>query len=192
MAIHRRDTSASVVGVITIVFVSWSGLSSASPDVIAAPRESFCGAAAPRMPPRMQVAVDLRRAVEVMLSRSPTFRNQCRRLAVAKLLYVRMRYDGRLAERSVRARTIVQRYRSGVIIAMVEIRPTGPPEEWIAHEFEHVLEQIEGVRLPELAGRVRGVWRASSDMFETERAIRAGQLVAGEVRRRQASDILVE
>jgi hypothetical protein len=128
-----------------------------------------------------------------MLVRSATFRRQCRRVADTRLLYVRIKYGSTLVDRSFRARTVVERYRSGVTIAHIEIRPLGPPEEWIAHEFEHVLEQIEGVRLAQLAGRTAGVWRSAPDMFETDRAMRAGRVVADEIRRRLvASDILVE
>lgn len=57
--------------------------------------------------------------------------------------------------------------------------------ELIAHEIEHVIEQLDGVDL-----RVRATLPASGvrsrdhgDEFETTRAIRVGRMVAAEVRR---------
>ena len=50
----------------------------------------------------------------------------------------------------------------------------------LAHEFEHLIEQLDGVDLRALAkeGEAR---RLPDGAFETERAIAAGQQVAGEV-----------
>ena len=53
---------------------------------------------------------------------------------------------------------------------------------WIAHEFEHLIEQLEGVDLRDLAHRRQGVWHSGDEMFETERAIRAGVQVMHEMR----------
>jgi hypothetical protein len=58
----------------------------------------------------------------------------------------------------------------------------GRQTEWIAHEFEHMLEQIQGQRLKALAGKVRGVWQSSAGMYETLRAIKVGRAVAAEAR----------
>lgn len=192
METHRRYTSTTAVVVVIVLLFAAGNSNAFSPEPISG-KTTFCGAAPARMPPRVQIANDLLHHVGWMLARSPTFRRQCRRIAGAPLLYVRVRYDGSLVERSFRARTVIQRYRSGVIIAVVEIRPGGLPEEWIAHEFEHILEQVEGVPLPALAGRTSGVWRSAPDVFETDRAMRAGRTVAGEMQRPGwRSDILVE
>jgi hypothetical protein len=76
----------------------------------------------------------------------------------------------------------------------VELRTPWSPEEWIGHEFEHVLEQVERVPLVELAARTGRVWRTADDMFESERAIRAGRRVLEEMNRlhRKRSDGIVE
>ena len=106
---------------------------------------------------------------------------------------MKVRRNAGLLERSFRARSHIQRARSGVILALVELTPFGGVEEWIGHEFEHVLEQLDGLRLEEMADGRGNVWRSSDNMFETERAIRAGRAVAGEVRRsRDRQDKLVE
>ena len=54
----------------------------------------------------------------------------------------------------------------------------------LAHEFEHVLEQIEGLNLRTLS-RVKGsgVREVENAVFETERAQAAGEAVAAEAGR---------
>jgi hypothetical protein len=54
--------------------------------------------------------------------------------------------------------------------------------ELIGHEFEHLLEQIEGLDLKRLA-RVKGsgVRVLEGRVFETDRAQAAGRLVAAEM-----------
>ena len=53
--------------------------------------------------------------------------------------------------------------------------------EMIGHEFEHVVEQIEGLDLRALARkRGSGVWELDVQVFETDRAQHAGRVVAAE------------
>jgi hypothetical protein len=83
------------------------------------------------------------------------------------------------------ARTAMTRVDGQLRAAIVEV--PGPDAtqlvELIAHEFEHILEQLDGVDLAAWAGR-SGVRRVGgSDRegpFETERARQVGRLVAGE------------
>ena len=52
----------------------------------------------------------------------------------------------------------------------------------LAHELEHVIEQIDGTKLHELAGKQRsGVTRFADGAFETVRAERAGRAAIREV-----------
>ena len=53
-------------------------------------------------------------------------------------------------------------------------------EELIAHELEHVLEQVDHVDL-EAHVRSGAAWRNRDEGFETRRAIEAGRLVAREI-----------
>lgn len=145
----------------------------------------MCDAEEGRLPERVLVDRALLPSIKVMLKASPTFREQCRRVATTRLLYVRLRVNGWLADLRFRALTRILRFRSGVVIAEMELRTSWAPEEWIAHEFEHVLEQVDRVSLVDLAARSGSVWRTSDDSFESERAIQAGRTVAAEVRRRQ-------
>lgn len=135
--------------------------------------------------------MQIRLAGTRMIKRSPTFRSQLDRLEKADGLSVRVHIDLAIDQRSFRARSVILRCRNGEMIATVAIGPGGSPVEWIAHEFEHILEQLEGLHLPSLAG-TSGIWRSGNgEMFETERAIRAGRLVLHEMRAQRASDILV-
>jgi hypothetical protein len=117
-----------------------------------------------------------------MLQRSATFREQYRRIAEAGSLIVGVRTDVKLCETSFRARTTFNRYRSGLIVADVVIAPSAHPGEWIAHEFEHILELLAGRNLTQLASsRASDVWFSGTDVIETDRAIRAGRTVRDEV-----------
>lgn len=130
----------------------------------------------------IQVAPELRPDVDHMLQQSVTFREQYRRLAEAGSLIVGVRTDVRLCETGFRARTKFNRYRSGLIVADVIIAPNAHPGEWIAHEFEHILELLGGRNLTQLASRrANDVWFSGTDVIETDRAIRAGRTVRGEV-----------
>jgi hypothetical protein len=134
------------------------------------------------LPETIQVADDLRRPVDTMLRRSPAFRSQCRQIARARQLYARVRIDGQLAGRAYRARTTIHRLPSGAIVADIDITPVGDPTEWLAHEFEHLIEQLDGLELMDLARRRQGVWHSVDEMFETDRAIQMGRTVLDQVR----------
>ena len=131
----------------------------------------------------IQFAPELRSEVDDLLRRSPTFRAQYQRIAEAGSVVVGVNVDVRLCETSYRARTTFRRYQSGVILAAVAIGPGSHRGEWIAHEFEHILEQLDGRDLPKLANNhSNGVWYSGSDVIETDRAIRAGRTVRDELR----------
>jgi hypothetical protein len=136
--------------------------------------------------PSVQFAPELRSEVEDVLQRSATFRAQYRRIAAARWLAVGVTVDVRLCETSYRARTTFRRYQSGLTVAAVALGPGSHHGEWIAHEFEHILEQLDGRNLPQLANRhAKDVWYSGSDLIETERAIRAGRAVRDEMRQSQ-------
>jgi len=136
----------------------------------------------------IQVAPELRSEVEDLLRRSPTFRAQYQRIAEAGSVVVGVNIDVRLCETSYRARTTFRRYQSGVILAAVAIGPGSHRGEWIAHEFEHILEQLDGRNLPQLANNhAKDVWYSGSDVIETDRAIRAGRTVRDELRQSQST-----
>jgi hypothetical protein len=134
----------------------------------------------------IQFAQALRSSVDQMLERSGTFREQYRRIAETQSLMVGVLVDVRLCQTTDRARTTFRRYQSGLIVADVVIAPGSHPGEWIAHEFEHILELLDGRNLPQLASNhAKDVWYSGSDVIETDRAIRAGRTVRDEMRQSQ-------
>ena len=85
---------------------------------------------------------------------------------------------------SARARTQIRRVDGGQLIASVEINPYGDFTELLAHELEHVIEQLDGIDLAAKATVARsGVRNCADGTFETSRAVRVGTLVALEARR---------
>jgi hypothetical protein len=85
-----------------------------------------------------------------------------------------------LKARPHRAQSIVRHHRYGLIVAVVELPAFGNHAELIAHEFEHIVEQLEGVNLRRLAyERSAGVYVLGHD-YETDRAHRVGLQVARE------------
>lgn len=60
-------------------------------------------------------------------------------------------------------------------------------------ELEHVVEQMDGLDLVQLAADRNGVWLSGCQMFESASAIRAGRAVLAETpMRRLRSDKFVE
>lgn len=146
------------------------------------------------VPETIRISRELRPHVEAMLETSETFRQQFARIAAAPKLIINARVDLTFMQRGFRARSCMRRYDSGLLVVSMEIGPGGMQAEWIAHEFEHVIEQLDGLRLPALAARGRSdTWFSSGEMVETKRATRAGRTVADEMRaRRDRSDKFVE
>jgi hypothetical protein len=66
--------------------------------------------------------------------------------------------------------------------ANVELYLPGDVIEILAHELEHVLEQVDGLELPHLAEvRGSGVLQVGRDNYETDRAFAVGRRVSAEV-----------
>ena len=133
-------------------------------------------------PPNLSVPSTFGSTIDLMLERSPTFRRQCSRVAAAVHLSVAVSML-HLATGGPRARTQISREDSGRLRATVEISPGGDFVELLAHELEHIIEQLDGIDLAAMASVARsGVRTASDGVFETNRAVRVGTLVALEAR----------
>ena len=134
-------------------------------------------------PPNLNVPSAFHPAIATMLERSPMFRRQCVRLAAAPHVAVVVRLLHSNAT-GARARTQIRRVDGGQLIASVEINPYGDFTELLAHELEHVIEQLDGIDLAAKATVARsGVRNCADGTFETSRAVRVGALVALEARR---------
>lgn len=120
-----------------------------------------------------------------MLRRSPTFARQCQRIAGASHLTITLEIvPGRSAYQR-RAKTAIDR-RGGRLRATVVIAQPAQFVELVAHEFEHIIEQLDEIDLPMKAALPHsGVQALDSDgpVFETVRAHRVGLRVANEFRR---------
>ena len=123
--------------------------------------------------------------VDAMLRRSPTFRRQCVRLSGEGGLTVQLVIGPHTQRSDLRAMTRISRTETGQLVAVVEIPPLRDVEELIAHEFEHIIEQLDGVDLAAQAQLSQtGVTQTGRDggIFETVRATRMGLRVASELR----------
>ena len=131
--------------------------------------------------PNLTVASSYQPLVDTMLARSQTFRRQCARIAAAPYLSVVIRTDPPVGKR-VKALTEIHRVPGGRVEAVVQIGHSADVGELIAHEFEHILEQLDGVDLA-VKARLRGsgVRRLGEiNAYETTRAIVTGRRVARE------------
>jgi hypothetical protein len=133
-------------------------------------------------PQNLSVPSAYQATIAQMLERSPMFRRQCLRLAGAPELAVVVRMMHPLAG-GPRARTQITQAESNRLLATVEINPLGNFMELLAHELEHIIEQLDGIDLSAKASVARsGVWSCADGTFETSRAVRVGTLVASEAR----------
>jgi hypothetical protein len=118
-----------------------------------------------------------------MIRTSPTFRRQSRRIGAAKELRVLLRPEQPEGRLSCYGRTVLTRRNGAVITADVHVRLTGPvadPVQAIAHELEHIVEELDGVDRGAHLGSGQ-VWQREDGAFETRRAIETGLRVAREV-----------
>ena len=137
-----------------------------------------------RIPSTIQISSELQAPFDQMVAASPTFRRQLARIVAAPRLVMTAQVDPAMSARSYRARSCIRRYDSGLIVVAISIGPGHQATEWIAHEFEHVIEQLEGLEVARLADRWHsGVWSSGDSMVETARALRTGRRVLEEVSR---------
>jgi hypothetical protein len=134
-----------------------------------------------RVPPNLTVSKSLRPIVQLMLERSAIFRRQCLRIANAGHLTVTITGAVAFETQHARARTLFVR-RDGTLRADVQIGPLDDQVELIAHEIEHVIEQLDGVDLSRQASlRGTAASKCEDGSFETIRAVRAGLAATREV-----------
>ena len=133
------------------------------------------------LPCRLLAHAHLRPLLEQLWSRSVTFRQQCRRLAGARAVVL---LQGASADETVwDAESRIGTLDTGRVMARVRVRTGRESVEVIAHELEHVLERIDGVRLALDAARRGSGTTVAGGAYETRRATEAGRQVAKEVRR---------
>jgi hypothetical protein len=132
-------------------------------------------------PPNLVAPLPYLALIETMLQRSPTFRRQCARIAAEPQLTVAIE-RGLPSDKAAAAETRVMRGAGGRRHAAIRIWHQAHLIELIAHELEHVIEQLDGVDLPaRAAGEATGVYEHADNRFETRRAALIGRKVAREV-----------
>ena len=140
------------------------------------------------LPGNLMVPPLYREMVESMRQRSATFRRQCLRIAAASRLTVVLEAGPPPAHMRALAWTRVARV-DGRLEAVIRLGKDYPAPGLIAHELEHVIEQLDGVDLQRKARlESTGVHECvcgSASAFETARAVRAGYQVASEMRARR-------
>jgi len=115
-----------------------------------------------------------------MLEHSATFRRQCETIVAAgRRVRISVRID-QLPTTGPRARAVVRRFAYGFLDVDITIAFGANYVELLAHELEHVREQLENIDLSaeEMKGHAS---RDASGVFETDRAAQAGRLVWSEV-----------
>jgi hypothetical protein len=138
--------------------------------------------AASILPRGSQLAAPAKQLVERMWRVSPTFRRQCARLVEGSVEII-VSFDHPLHNVGADAETLITR--GPGLRAHVHLRAADTSSaEHLAHEIEHVLEQLDEVDLTlAVADRVHGAKQVERPgAFETSRAIAIGEQVAREVR----------
>jgi Tol biopolymer transport system component len=129
----------------------------------------------------VEVASVFRPFLDTMWQASPAFRAQWRRLAAGSGVRVSVLVEDLPRPSSfARARTVLKHQDGSLVSAHVYLKPSLDAVELIAHELEHILEQLDGVDLEMQAGN-GVVWKSGDGAFETRRAIEAGRRVAREI-----------
>jgi hypothetical protein len=151
-------------------------------------RQYIATEAVPRqlvLPANLNVSPHYHALLEDMLHQSATFRRQCVRIAAETRLTIELRIAISPSRSDIRAKAEIIRQPMGHLLAAIEIFPLHNNVELIAHELEHVIEQLDEVDLASQA-RLPGTGvhslSAESNVFETTRAVRVGLKVNEEVR----------
>jgi hypothetical protein len=142
------------------------------------------------VPANVRVPDIYRDLVDRMWLLSPTFRRQCARIERAGNLLVVLEGQPLAPFSGLRARTAIEQRRGGDLrVASVELNPALRDQfvELLAHEFEHIVEWLDGVDHLAVSSR-SGVSHGSAGAVETMRAIAIGRLVAGEVAAADGND----
>jgi Tol biopolymer transport system component len=134
----------------------------------------------PAGPPANLDSGVFRGVVDAMWRDSLTFRRQCQRLGVERGLEVKLLAQTSHRQSSVRASTEMSRKNGTLTLARVVVFSPLDAVELIAHEIEHIIEQLDGVEF--LGSASTRTTRQAGAAYETGRAVEIGRVVAREVR----------
>jgi hypothetical protein len=133
----------------------------------------------PSLPPNLVIPEVLRPLLTRMWGSSATFRRQCAQFAEHPEVTIRIALDPRTPHG--RALSRVHQGEAGVRASVqIEMRDPARYVEYLAHELEHVLEQMDGTDRVRMARQhVDGVVNVGG-VYETARARSVGRAVARE------------
>ena len=139
----------------------------------------------PLVPANLVFPEFLKATLEELWMKSPTFRQQCSRISEARQLRIHLTFRVDAYQRvPYRALTRITRDADGWTTASTLLLFPGNPVELLGHEFEHIVEYIEGFWTgAESDQNAAIVARLTEAGYETERAIRAGHQVLSEFQR---------
>jgi hypothetical protein len=143
-----------------------------------------------RLPSNLKVPAKLQSVLEEVLRRSPTFRRQVQELRHTPHVRMTLSYGNLSIWHVLRAESRISKYEWGSLAVDTRLYTVENVIEVIAHELEHVCEQIEGIDVRVLAHqRHSGVYDVGGH-YETHRAVLAGRQVAKEALGLTADDIV--
>lgn len=151
-------------------------------SILHAATAAACDEIATTIPANLKVPEALRTLLEEVMRRSPTFRHQVQELRHAPHVKMAISYGDVSNWHLLRAESTVLRYEWGALQVDTRLYTARDVIEVVAHELEHVCEQIEGLDVRALSHRRNsGVYAvAGGRHFETQRAIVIGRQVARE------------
>jgi Tol biopolymer transport system component len=133
------------------------------------------------LPENFEVTPMFEAMVDSLLQYSPVFRRQLARIAAEPSVRVRILFDDQPRQvGGPEARNVFTFKGAALVTADVYLRVTPQAPGLIAHEMEHLVEQLEGIDLQAQSGN-GVVWMSGDTTFETARAIAAGRQAALEV-----------
>jgi hypothetical protein len=167
-----RNGRAAFVGVLVVSWLSYTA------TAVAQDRPRDCE----QMPHNIKVARSLQPVFAQALAQSPTVQRQCQLIAAAPHVRVAVRLQAGRLLAGARGEATIDRYELGALFAEIRLPVCVNPIEMLAHELEHVIEQMEGLSLARLADEGQAsVSRLADGAFETRRAQAAGRAAANEV-----------
>lgn len=128
-------------------------------------------------PTNIAVQRELRAAVRQLWEGSPTFRAQCQKIGEHRRYRVALVIEPSLnLHHNFRAQCVLRAYSSGIVTARVMLPHSRQLTELIPHEFEHIVEHIDGINVQHDAARLgNGAYDAGGGRVETARATRVGR-----------------
>jgi hypothetical protein len=134
------------------------------------------------LPSNILIPDGLKPTFNKLLKRSATFRQQCRRINNTGNLRIMIKVVPSIPN-GLRAQSVVSRDNKGNVRIILQTIVMSDYIEMLGHEFEHALEQVEGLDLRSLASKGTDVYQQWNGTFETGRAVRTGRIVASEFRK---------